>query len=125
MTDSEIITFYDNINNISSFSRIRKIFELTNNLDPFLLYHLKKDFSVHYFKKLKVVITEKGNRSEEDIEAIFGDILTQDDFENYLESFSFSFEGEFEEESLNDTVDEISDFIHELEDLQIYLDSQH
>ena len=123
MTNSEIKTFYDEINNISSFSRIRKIFELTNNLDPYLLYHLKRDFMLHYFTKLKDLITEKGDRTEEHIEAIFGDVLTNYDFENYLESFDFSFEGEFEQDSLYNMYDEINDFIFEVEDLEKYSDS--
>ncbi len=124
MADSSLETFYDNINNISSFLRIRKTYELTNNLDPYLLYHLKRDFTIHYIKKLKIVITENGTRTEEDIEAIFGDVLTNYDFENYLESFDFSFWGDFEQESLYSMYDEISDYIGELEDLQSYLESQ-
>jgi hypothetical protein len=121
MTATEIIKFYDDINKISSFERIRKIFELTNNLDPYLLYHLKRDFTLHYFKKLKKVITEKGDRSEEEIEGIFGDVFENYDFENYLESFDFSFKSDFEQDSLYDMYDEINDFIYELEDLNFYV----
>lgn len=123
MTNSSLETFYDNINNVSSFLRIRKTYELTNNLDPYLLFHLKRDFTTHYIKKLKQVITEKGERTEGEIETIFGDVLTNYDFENYLESFDFSFWGD-EQECLYSMYDEINDYISELEDLQEYLNSQ-
>lgn len=123
MTDSELKSFYDDINNISSFSRIRKIYELTNNLDRYLLYHLKRDFTIYHIRKIKDLLVEEGSLSSDDIEVLFGDILNHFDFENYLESFELSLESDFEQECLNNMYEEIRDFIYEIEDLEAYVDS--
>lgn len=123
MTDSELKTFYDDINKISSFSRIRKIYELTNNLDKYLLYHLKRDFTIYHIKKVKDLLVEEGSLSSDDVEVIFGDVLNNFDFENYLESFEFSLNSDFALECMNNMYSEIADFIYEIEDLQAYVDS--
>jgi hypothetical protein len=123
LTDSELKSFYDEINNISSFSRIRKIYELTNNLDKYLLYHLKRDFTIYYICKIKDSLVEEGSLSIDDIEIIFGDILNHFDFENYLEGLESSLSSDFEQECLNNMYAEIRDFVYEIEDLEAYLDS--
>jgi hypothetical protein len=123
MKDSELKSFYENINKISSFSRIRKIYELTNNLDKYLLYHLKRDFTIYHIRKIKDLLVEKGSLSSDDIEVIFGDVLNNFDFENYLENFELSFSSDFEQECLNNMYAEIRDFVYEIEDLESYLDS--
>jgi hypothetical protein len=51
MIQSELNEFYDEYMYLSIFIRTKKIYELTNNLDLFLLKALKVDFNRHYLEK--------------------------------------------------------------------------
>ncbi len=51
MTQIELNEFYDEYMYLSIFLRTKKIYELTNNLDLFLLKALKIDFNKHYLQK--------------------------------------------------------------------------
>lgn len=51
MTQIELEEFYDEYMYLSIFLRTKKIYELTNNLDLFLLKALKIDFNKHYLQK--------------------------------------------------------------------------
>lgn len=51
MTEIEMKEFFDNYMYETYFLRAKKIYELTNNLDLFLLKTLKKEFALHYLKK--------------------------------------------------------------------------
>lgn len=51
MTQIELKEFYDEYMYLSIFLRTKKIYELTNNLDLFLLKALKIDFNKHYLQK--------------------------------------------------------------------------
>jgi hypothetical protein len=51
MKNEELIEFYDNYMYLSFFERTKKIYELTYNLDLFLLKTLKEDFARHYLNK--------------------------------------------------------------------------
>ncbi|TCN50244.1 hypothetical protein D0809_23835 [Flavobacterium circumlabens] len=51
MMQSELNEFYDEYMYLSFFLRTKKIYELTNNLDLFLLKSLKNDFNKHYLQK--------------------------------------------------------------------------
>eukprot|EP01038_Epipyxis_sp_PR26KG_P018315 gene18315-25784_t len=50
---SELINLFENTNNITSFERKRRIYDLTNNLDKDLLLDLKKEFYTFYAEKIK------------------------------------------------------------------------
>lgn len=105
---------------MSSFSRTRTIYELTNNLDAYLLFHLKRDFMIFSLKKLKDELSKDENHNQEDIDATFSDVLTNVNFESYLESFDFNFSQCFDYEYLENFYDEINDFVGEIEDLEKY-----
>jgi len=51
MLQTEIDIFFDEYMYLSFFLRTKKIYEITNNLDLFLLKTLKKDFANHYLRK--------------------------------------------------------------------------
>ncbi len=51
MTAIELTDFFDNYMYQTYFLRTKKIYEITNNLDLFLLKTLKKEFALHYLKK--------------------------------------------------------------------------
>lgn len=51
MRESELIEFLDNYEYQVPFLRIKKIYELTNNLDLYLLKALRTEFRRHYVKK--------------------------------------------------------------------------
>lgn len=51
MKKEELIEFYDNYMYLSFFERTKTIYELTNNLDLFLLKTIKEDFARHYLDK--------------------------------------------------------------------------
>lgn len=51
MTESELIEFFDNYEYQVPFLSTKKIYELTNNLDLYLLKALRKDFRRHNLKK--------------------------------------------------------------------------
>lgn len=51
MTEIELNEFFDEYMYLPIFLRTKKIYELTNNLDLFLLKALKTDFNKHYLEK--------------------------------------------------------------------------
>ncbi|WP_124020646.1 hypothetical protein [Flavobacterium aquariorum] len=90
---------------------------MTNNLDEYLLYQLKRDFFIFYMERLKNKLSESKEYEQEDIDVIFGDVLLNEDFENYLEEFELSFSSAFDYEYLEEALDITKDFINEIEDL--------
>lgn len=51
MLQTDLVDFFDEYMYLSFFIRTKKIYEITNNLDLFLLKTLKKEFALHYLKK--------------------------------------------------------------------------
>ena len=49
MSNPELISFFDDANSYSKFEIIKKIYELTNNLDLDLLYDLEDEYERYYY----------------------------------------------------------------------------
>lgn len=69
MVSSELKEFFDNVYFMSSFERKKKIYELTNDLDSYLIEALRDEASTFYrdkmIDKLVTYSDEKGNLSKE------------------------------------------------------------
>ena len=58
--NSELTTFFKDVNNITSFERRKKIYELTNNLDLDLLLDLKYEYRRFIFDKFQAYRNKNG-----------------------------------------------------------------
>jgi hypothetical protein len=131
MEDKDLTEFFDNYVFMNIFSRNKKLYELTNNLDIFLLRTLKDEFSSHYLKKaIKIINQEDDNLGAIDIDRIYSNAVnfmrdyyaskgTPVDVHSLNEGFDFII-GEAEYALVVDIYDELSQFISEIDDLIIY-----
>ena len=71
---SELINLFENTNNITSFERKRRIYDLTNNLDKELLLDLKKEFYTFYAEKIKEKEIDEICKKNENIQNRINDI---------------------------------------------------
>ncbi|TCN56641.1 hypothetical protein D0809_16015 [Flavobacterium circumlabens] len=75
MTNTELIAFYDNIDKITSFNRIKTVYDLTNNLDIYLLRFLRKDFFSYNMNKVRKEMECSEEENINDIDLWFTDVL--------------------------------------------------
>jgi hypothetical protein len=123
MINSDLISFLENSDAITSFERKKKIYELTNNLDIDLLEDLRKEVINYYKYKFE----ERLNRHKEEFgyftEKEFEDGATAD-FSYFINTPNFSI-NEFIDDFLNhneykwieDIIDKTSEFTYDLEEL--------
>lgn len=123
MKDSDIITFFNNIDKFTSFERKRKIYDLTNNLDIDLLKDLRDEFESFYTKKIQQIGKEirkgKDDNNQESmiIKEYYFTKLTIDNtstlnttFDDFLEKNDFSYIKEISEKT--------APFMYELDGLR-------
>ncbi len=118
MTNAELIEFYENIDKLTSFTRIRKVYDLTNNLDIYLLRFLRRDFFKYHFIKVRNELLGSPKNKHEDIHSVFGAILNDDSFMYYYEDACTIFLNHFDSHYLDDISEKIDDFFSELDELE-------
>lgn len=97
MDNNKLIEFYENIDKIESFTRIKTVYELTNNLDLNLIRFLRKDFFKYHMLKVKNGMLDWEEDDEDKIELFFDDILYLNDYKYQMadlaEYFELTFSG--------------------------------
>lgn len=111
MIDSELISFFNVVNNITSFERKRKIYDLTNNLDIDLLFDLKKEYHNYYFGKITEV-KQSNNLNLKDV-----DLESKLDRNADLNKNIDAFLDDNEYSKIQDIVDETAEFMEDLNEL--------
>ena len=114
MINSELISFFKQVNTITRFERRRKIYDLTNNLDIDLLFDLKIEYHGFYMAKLvkaheKIRKTGNGMTSEKDVIGIGNNFNLNKDFDDFLENNEYS--------TINDVIDETAQFMDDINEL--------
>jgi hypothetical protein len=95
MNDSELIEFYENIDKLTSFYRIRTVYNLTNNLDIHLLRFLRKDFFLYHMNKARTIMERNEEGISDEIELWFTDVTVWNDYKYQMadlqDYFDFTF----------------------------------
>lgn len=131
MTDSDLILFFNNVSNLTSFERKRKIYDLTNDLDIYLLYDLKCEFNNFYTLKLQEISRENRKTGNENHSFKFtesnevplyeeGELPVSEAIEFDMTSLNTVIDNFLECNDYNlieEIVEKISDFIEDLDEL--------
>ena len=81
MENNRLIDFYENILKIETFTRIKTVYDLTNNIDVFLLRYLRRDCFKYYIKKLESNLINFSNDNDEtEIKFVIETVLSDDVF---------------------------------------------
>lgn len=85
MSESKLILFYDNLDKLTSFERIRKVYDLTNDLDVYLLRFLRRDFFKYHLLKIKEEVHRLSDSDYQEIENVFEILLSDDVYMYFME----------------------------------------
>lgn len=119
VTNTELIEFYENIDKITSFSRIKTVYDLTNNLDIHLLRYLRKDFFSYSMKKVRKEMELLGEESVDDIDLWFTDVLLYSDYKYQMADLQDYFDFTFgSTDYMSDFFDKVEIFYPELYELE-------
>jgi hypothetical protein len=142
MEEKDLTVFFDEYCYLSIFYRSKKLFELTNNLDLFLLKALKRDFTAHYLRKAielakeyevgSVEITEDEDlvyvRASEFIHIHYVNEPWYKNNNYSLHDLNEEFDimvGEVEYTLIKDIFEGMADFIYEIDDLILYSENRN
>jgi hypothetical protein len=114
VTNSEIIEFYENIDKLTSFKRIRTVYDLTNDLDINLLRFLRKDFFMYHLLKIKAEVYLHSDVDSKDIEHVYDTLLDGDYYMYYIEDTIEKFCEYIDESFINEFIDKVRVFFPEL-----------
>lgn len=117
MTNSELISFYENLDQLTSFTRIRTVYDLTNNLDIYLLRFLRRDFFHYHFTKARKELEKAQDIDETDIEFVFGTIMNDDSYIYNYEDTIDLFSQYFYPTYIDPITEKINIFFPELDEL--------
>lgn len=114
MTNTEIIDFYENIDKLTSFKRIRTVYDLTNDLDLNLLRFLRKDFFMHHLLKIKAEVYLHSDVDSKDIEQVYDTLLDGDYYMYFIEDTIETFCEFIDKSFIDGFLDKITHFFPEL-----------
>lgn len=127
MTEKELKLFFDEYNTISILIRNKKIFELTNGFDVYLLKLLKNEFSIHYLQKAYNYYLEIEGLKDVDLPEEFNNIHHNAHLmmSNYLENKNEKvlteimdfYVGQTELQMISIIFEEQADFIYEIDEI--------
>jgi hypothetical protein len=109
MDNNKLIGFYENLDKMESFTRIKTIYELTNNLDINLLRFFRKDFFKYHMLKVKNAMLTLEEEDIDNIELFFYDVLFLNDYKYQMADFCEYFDLTFSNPKYLD------DFLHKSE----------
>lgn len=119
MTNTELIAFYDNIDKITSFNRIKTVYDLTNNLDIYLLRFLRKDFFSYNMNKVRKEMECSEEENINDIDLWFTDVLLYCDYKYQMADLQDYFDSTFgDTDYMSDFFDKTEVFYPELYELE-------
>lgn len=120
MENNKLIEFYENIDKLESFARIKTIYELTNNLDLNLIRFFRKDFFKYHMLKVKNGMLALEEDDEDKIELFFDDVLYLNDYQYQMadlaEYFELTFSGN--PKLFNEFINKTNLFFYELYTLE-------
>lgn len=118
MTNSELIIFYENIDKVTSFTRIRTVYNLTNDLDIYLLRFLRRDFFKFSLLKIKEDVYRISGAENKDIERVFDILLSDDIYMYYMEDTIDLFCESISASFIDDFINKTNIFFPELDELE-------
>jgi hypothetical protein len=130
MTDTELKIFFDEYRTISILIRSRKIFELTNGFDVYLLKTLKHEFTQHYLQKAFEYFKELEGIKKVELPAEFDNIhnnahslmyvYLNERNENILSEMIDFYIGEIEFELVKHIFEDEVEFLYEIDEIIRY-----
>jgi len=118
VTNNELIEFYENIDKVTSFKRIRTVYDLTNDLDVFLLRFLRRDFFKYHLLKIKEEALRFSDADNKDIEHVFKVLFSDDVYMYYMEDTIDVFCEYISASFIDDFIIKTNIFFPELDELE-------
>ncbi len=116
MDNDKLIYFYENLDKMESFTRIKTVYELTNNLDLNLIKFFKRDFFNYHILKVKNGMLAWEEDDEDKIEQFFDEVLYYDSYQNQIADLAEYYELTFggNPKLFNEFIDKTNLFFPEL-----------
>lgn len=118
MTFIELKEFYDNIDKVSPFYRIRMVYNLTNDLDYNLLRYLRRDFFKHHLLEARKNIDNLSDTTQEQINEAYEIAFSDDVYMYYIEDLIEEFCRHIPIDFLTDFIEKTNIFFPELDELE-------